>query len=164
MTINIRPATPSDWAIIVEYNCALAFETEDKVLNKQLIIPGVKALLADAGKGLYRLAETNGQVVGQLMLTYEWSDWRNGWFWWIQSVYVHPDFRRKGVYRSLYEALHEEATRREDVCGIRLYVDQENHRAQKTYRALAMQAAHYDLYEVDFHFNDHESVSDNREE
>lgn len=148
----IRHATPADVEILAANNCAMALETEGKALDGPTVLRGVAALLADPAKGFYLLAERAGAAVGQLMVTTEWSDWRNGTFWWIQSVYVAPDARRTGVYRALYERLLAMAREDGRVCGLRLYVDRSNARAQATYRALGMDRAHYELYEVDFVF------------
>ena len=124
--ILIRPAVPSDLATVVEFNRALAQESEGKELDLATLRAGVAAVLEREELGFYLLAELGGQVVGQLLITYEWSDWRNGFFWWIQSVYVREDFRRRGVYRALAGHVTELAKRRGDVCGMRLYVDRDN--------------------------------------
>lgn len=145
----IRRATPSDVAIIAANNRAMALETEGKVLDTDATLRGAAALIADERKGFYLVAERASEVVGQLMVTYEWSDWRNATFWWIQSVYVSPTARRSGVFRALYRRLHEMAADAGDVCGIRLYVERANTRAQSTYVALGMKRSHYDLYELD---------------
>lgn len=127
----------------------MAQETEGRPLDPEVIGPGVSRLLSDAGKGRYWLAETNAEVVGQIMVTYEWSDWRNGMLWWIQSVYVHPDHRRKGIFSALYR--HVESLARENgACGLRLYVEQGNKRAQKTYEALGMLNPNYHVMEAIF--------------
>ena len=149
MTPAIRLATSADAAIIAEFNQRLAAETEDKTLPAQLIRPGVLALLADAERGRYFVAELEGRVVGQLMITYEWSDWRNGLFWWIQSVYVTPAARRNGVFSALYR--HVAARARESgACGIRLYVESANSPAQQTYRAMGMNNTTYRVMEEEF--------------
>lgn len=150
--IRIRHAAPGDEALLAANNRAMALETEGKALDVEISLRGVAAVLADPGKGFYLLAERDGEVVGQLMVTYEWSDWRNGTFWWIQSVYVAPATRRAGVYRALYRRLLAMAREDGGVCGIRLYVDADNARAQATYAAMGMQRAHYELFEVDFVF------------
>jgi ribosomal protein S18 acetylase RimI-like enzyme len=150
--ITIRSAAPTDLEIVAASNAAMALETEGRALDGPTIRRGVAALLADPGKGFYLLAERGGAVVGQLMVTFEWSDWRAGTFWWIQSVYVAPAARRAGVYRALYRRLLAMAREDGGVCGIRLYVDRANARAQATYAALGMERAHYELYEVDFVF------------
>jgi ribosomal protein S18 acetylase RimI-like enzyme len=141
--LEIRDATPDDADIIATYNSNLAFETEEEHLAPELVGAGVSALLADRSKGRYWVAETDSRVVGQIMVTYEWSDWRNGMIWWIQSVYVHGDYRRSGVFSSLYR--HVELLARQDpgVCGIRLYMERGNARAQQTYESLGMTMTDY---------------------
>ncbi len=137
---------------LVEGNARMALETENLALDRLRLRAGVGAVLDDPAKGFYLVA-TRGEAptpVGQLMVTFEWSDWRNGVFFWIQSVYVWPEARRQGVYRALYAELVRIAEERRDVSGIRLYVERENRRAQSTYAALGMKRAHYDMFEVDF--------------
>ncbi len=146
----IRPAEPGDCATIVEFNAALARETEGKDLDRARLTAGVTAALADPGKAFYRLAQRDGRAVGQLMITREWSDWRNGDFWWIQSVYVVPVARRQGVFRALYADILAEAKRRPGVCGLRLYAERQNRRAHATYATLGMHDAGYRMFEVDF--------------
>ncbi|MBM3794810.1 MAG: GNAT family N-acetyltransferase [Acidobacteria bacterium] len=150
--LSIRRATPADAEVIVRFNQAMARETEHLELDSARVEPGVAAVLEDASKGLYWLAidEASGAVVGQLMITYEWSDWRNGVFWWIQSVYVDPAARGQGVYRALYDHVKAEAASSGGVCGIRLYVERENRRAQAVYEKQGMRATDYLMYEVDF--------------
>ena len=148
--IVVRKATKSDLNTLVEFNAAMARETEDKTLDTELLSKGVSAVLAQDGLGFYLLAEIDGWTVGQLMITTEWSDWRNGYFWWIQSVYVDADYRRRGVYRALDSHVREEAQRQGDVCGLRLYVERNNHVAQQVYSSLDMHLSHYDLFEIDF--------------
>ena len=143
MEISIRKAQPGDAATIAGNNSLMAEETEGQTLDPDLIGPGVDALLADPAKGRYWVAETAGQIVGQLMVTYEWSDWRNGMLWWIQSVYISPDFRRQGVFSALYHHVESLAAAEPDVCGLRLYVEDNNHRAQRTYEALGMVKPRY---------------------
>ncbi len=145
----IRPASQEDMEQIIQFNQAMALETENKTLNPITLKAGVKNLFAQPQYGFYCVAEFEERIVGQLMITYEWSDWRNGLFWWIQSVYIHPDFRLKGIYRKLYDfILHE--SKKHHVCGIRLYVDKSNLSAKKTYLKCGMEASHYDLFETDF--------------
>jgi ribosomal protein S18 acetylase RimI-like enzyme len=112
-----------------------------------VLTAGVEAGLADPGKACYFVAEDGGTVVGQLMVTYEWSDWRNGWIWWVQSVYVRPDYRRRGVFRALYRHVHQAAVAERGVVGLRLYVEQDNHRAQEVYRRLGMERTRYFVLE-----------------
>ncbi|MFO0867226.1 MAG: GNAT family N-acetyltransferase [Gemmataceae bacterium] len=133
----IRSASDVDLEIIMDFNAALADESEGKTLDRDILRPGVAAVLADPHKGRYFVAEHNGQVVGQMLITFEWSDWRNGWFWWIQSVYVTLDHRRKGVFRALYEHVRQLAFA-EGVIGVRLYVEKENTRAHATYQSLGL--------------------------
>lgn len=143
MAIDVREATPGDRDIIAEFNSRLADETEGSPLDRARIVRGVAALLADASKGRYWLAIDETEVVGQIMVTYEWSDWRNGMLWWIQSVYVHADHRRKGVFARLYDHVESLARNDGNVVGIRLYVDQDNTRAQATYRRLGLSMTGY---------------------
>lgn len=150
MTDSIRDATPADLDQVVEFNLRLAEESEGRSLDPERLRGGVSALLSDAGKGRYFLLERNGSVVGQTMITFEWSDWRNGVFWWIQSVYVHAEHRGTGAFSALYRHIRDKALNEKDVCGIRLYVDKTNQHAADIYRALGMQDAHYDMLEIDF--------------
>lgn len=150
MGLLIRDATADDARMLVEFNSRMAMETEGRALDAALIHAGVAAILADSGKGRYWVAELDGDILGQLMVTYEWSDWRNGQFWWIQSVYVRDDHRRKGVFSALYRHVESLARRDAAVCGLRLYVDEDNTRAQQTYLRLGMASPGYRLMEVDF--------------
>ena len=150
MNLTIRPATASDANFLARGNAAMALETEHKRLDPSVVDAGVRAALADSSKGRYFIAEVNGARVGQLMFTYEWSDWRNGTFWWIQSVYVLPEARRGGVFRGLFRHVEQLAAQDPSVCGIRLYVERENIRAQATYRHCGLQDAGYAVMEVDY--------------
>ncbi len=143
----IRKAQPSDAQTIIEFNIAMALETEDKVLKRSEIEPGVQGLFDHPEYGFYMVAESDGQIAGSLMITFEWSDWRNGVFWWIQSVYVRPEFRRRGVYRAMYNVIKDMAAEMTSVCGFRLYVERENINAQMTYQSLGMEETHYKLFE-----------------
>jgi len=145
--VRIRPATTGDAKALVAFAAAMALETERKVLLRDVISAGVHHLLAHPGMGFYVMAECESEVAGSLMVTTEWSDWRNGNFWWVQSVYVRPEFRRRGVYRQLYEYLQKQAAEDPKVCGFRLYVERDNARAQATYRAAGMEQTHYILFE-----------------
>jgi|SRR5579872_118049 len=147
MNMEIRPATLDDWSAIVEFNCRLAEESEGKQLDRAHVEPGVWAVLADPHKGRYLVAAIEGRVVGQLMHTYEWSDWRNGDIWWLQSVYVLPEFRRQGVFRALFDRLKGEAQADPGVVGLRLYVEEENRRAHETYASLGLSQAGYFVME-----------------
>ena len=148
--MKIRPAKLSDAATITDFNVRMALETENRRLDRARVRRGVRALLQDAAKGTYFLAQEGDRVAGQLGLTMEWSDWRNGNFWWIQSVYVLPECRQRGVFRALYEHVHKLARSRRDVCGLRLYVDADNARAQLAYERLGMMATPYQFFEIDF--------------
>jgi ribosomal protein S18 acetylase RimI-like enzyme len=147
MSLSIRRATPDDETVLVAFNAALAWETEHKRLRPDVLSAGVRAVFTDSARGFYTMAEDAGEIVGQMMVTYEWSDWRNGWFWWVQSVYVREDARRKGVFRSLYKEVQQQAISDPTVIGIRLYVERDNIRAQATYRSLGMTETTYGLME-----------------
>lgn len=147
----IRRATLADLDSIVGFNAAMAQETEGKALELPRLRDGVTAVLRREDLGFYLLAELDGQAVGQLLVTTEWSDWRNAFFWWIQSVYVQPEHRRRGVYRALDQQVRLEASRSGNVCGVRLYVDRENAVAQQVYQDLGMSQSRYYMYEVEFH-------------
>lgn len=149
LELNIREAGTHDGEIIARFNAAMALESEGISLDRTTLREGVDAALADNAKAFYLLAESAGDPVGQLMVTTEWSDWRNGWIWWIQSVYVKPEARRQGVYRSLYQRLTDMANARRDIRGMRLYVMRDNVTAKRTYEALGMSHSHYDLYETE---------------
>lgn len=146
-SVVVREARASDHAVLCAYNQAMAEETEGRRLDGERLSAGVRAVLEDAAKGRYLVAERDGRVVGQLMLTWEWSDWRNGVFWWIQSVYVEPGARRGGIYRALHERVVELARAGGDACGVRLYVEVENHAARATYERLGMTPCRYGMYE-----------------
>jgi GNAT superfamily N-acetyltransferase len=148
--IRVRRAVSGDLNTLVEFNAAMAWETEGKTLDPARLRAGVAAVLEQDALGFYLVAERSGRVVGQLLVTTEWSDWRNGIFWWIQSVYVEAGHRRLGVYRTLHSHLQAEARRRDNVCGLRLYVDRDNHVARQVYGSLGMRDAHYDMLEIDF--------------
>ena len=146
---HVRPARPDDAAVIASFNAALAKETEEVVLDPAVIGPGVEAALGDPARSLYFVAEEGGSVVGQTMVTYEWSDWRNGFLWWIQSVYVEPAAREKGVFKALHARVREEA-RKAGAVGIRLYVFDGNKRAQEVYARLGMKDGRYRVLEQMF--------------
>jgi ribosomal protein S18 acetylase RimI-like enzyme len=149
MPIRVRDAGPADAGDLVRFNRAMAEETEGRELPVATVERGVSAVFDRPGHAFYLVAETDGEVVGSLMVTTEWSDWRCGFFWWIQSVYVRPAYRRRGVYRRLHEAVRERAIGA-GACGCRLYVERENRAAQAVYRALGMSETAYRLYEEDF--------------
>lgn len=147
--MKIRLAEPSDLETVAEFNARLAQESEGIELDMDRLRSGVGAVLRDQSLGFYLLAESGPEVIGQLALTYEWSDWRNGMFWWLQSVYVRPPHRRRGVLRALYGHVLRLATER-GVCGLRLYVERENRTAQEAYRRLGLSRAVFHMYETDF--------------
>jgi len=150
INIIVRKATRQDTVDIVRFQREMALETEGKVLDEVILKNGITAVFDSNQKGFYLVAEVDGHLVGSLLITYEWSDWRNATFWWVQSVFVDANWRRKGVYRSMHNYVMNVAESREDICGIRLYVDRTNTIAQQTYDDLGMTHSHYDLYETDF--------------
>jgi len=156
LPITVRRARPADGQTIADFNARMAQETEGRELDAQRLAAGTLAVFEDERRGFYVVAERAGAVVACLLVTREWSDWRNGWFWWIQSVYVEPSARRGGIYRAMYAWLETQAreggalTQGERIVGLRLYVEHENVRAMATYEALGMRRADYQLYEVDF--------------
>ena len=150
MPLVIRPAQSPDVDVLAEFNAAMAHETEHIELDPGRLRAGVAAVLADPAKGFYLVAEEDGAVAGQLLITFEWSDWRNGVFWWVQSVYVRPQSRGRGVYSTLYQDAVRRAREAGGVCGLRLYVERENRRAQAAYQKLGMRPTVYEMYETDF--------------
>ena len=149
MELKIREAALSDAQLLAAFNLLLAQESEGLRLAEATAQAGVTALLKDPAKGLYYVAEAEGAVVAQVMITYEWSDWRNGTIWWIQSVYVKPEFRRAGIFRALFNHLRGLAQTRKDVCSLRLYVHAENTRAAESYKRLGMTLTQYEVFELD---------------
>lgn len=145
--MEIRLARKEDASAMVEFNQAMALETEGKTLDSQTLTSGVGAVFHDDKKGFYVVAEDKGKIVGGLMVTFEWSDWRDGWFWWIQSVYILPEYRGRSIYSLLYQFVKNEAQKEGNVCGFRLYVEKENERAQKVYENLGMEETYYLMYE-----------------
>ena len=145
----IRDGKISDVKTIVRFQKDMARETENRALSDDYINPGVMSVFNEAEKGFYLVAESNGEVVGSLLVTYEWSDWRNGWCWWVQSVYVEKEWRRKGVYRHLNDEVTQRWQKTRGVCGIRLYVERNNTTAQNVYKNLGMKETDYLLYEVE---------------
>ncbi|ONI47496.1 GNAT family N-acetyltransferase [Candidatus Epulonipiscium fishelsonii] len=147
--INIRKATIDDLEYIVNFNSLLAHETEDKELDKKVLTKGVKYLLENEQYGIYHVAEKENKVIGQVMYTFEWSDWRNGLFLWIQSVYVDKNYRQQGVFTSLYNQVKSICDKNDNIVGIRLYAEKENDIAQKVYTKLGMNKCHYDMFEYE---------------
>ncbi|MBS0558082.1 MAG: GNAT family N-acetyltransferase [Proteobacteria bacterium] len=144
--IRIRAARVDDVEALATFNAAMAMETEGKSLAAATLRLGVARVLAEPARGFYLIAECADAVAGCLMVTYEWSDWRNGDWWWLQSVYVAPEHRRRGVFRALYAQIERRALENADVVGIRLYVERDNLRAQRTYAALGMAEEGYRMY------------------
>lgn len=143
----IRQANETDSSSIVEFQLAMAMETEQLQLNEPTVEKGVAAVFADSSKGIYYVAEKNGQVVGSLLTTFEWSDWRNGTVLWIQSVYVRPEFRKRSIFSRLYKHIQDLVSSNHDLRGIRLYADKTNTSAHGVYEHLGMTAEHYRMYE-----------------
>lgn len=143
----IRQANITDSASIVEFQLAMALETEQLQLHEPTVIKGVASVFADPSKGIYYVAETDGKVVGSLLTTFEWSDWRNGTVLWVQSVYVRPEFRKKSIFSRLYKHIQEKVVSNSNLRGIRLYADKTNTSAHGVYEHLGMTAEHYQMYE-----------------
>lgn len=146
--IDVRPGITSDRDRLVEWNAAMAMETEQRSLSRQTLEQGVDAVLADSNKGFYLVAECDGRALGGLLVTYEWSDWRNTRMWWLQSVYVEPSARGQGVFRALFDSVCEQAQADGAAC-LRLYVERDNHLAQKVYEARHMRPSEYLMYELE---------------
>ncbi len=147
MEIVIRESVATDCSTIVDFQLAMALETEELVLDKNILSSGVKAVLDDNSKAKYFIATSEDKPVGMLMITPEWSDWRDGWVWWIQSVYTHPQYRKHGIYKLLYQHIKDLVNSSPRVWGIRLYVDKRNIAAQKVYTKLGMTQDHYSTFE-----------------
>lgn len=148
--IEIKNASQEDLSLLCQFNQAMAIETEDKPLSDGTLNTGISKVLQDPDLGFYLIAVKDGTTAGALMVTNEWSDWRNGLFWWIQSVYVLPEYRRQGVFNALYQKVKELALANKNICGIRLYVERENINAQQTYEAMGMGETHYRIFEEEF--------------
>jgi GNAT superfamily N-acetyltransferase len=145
--IDYREGTPSDVSVIVDFQVAMARETEELDLDRAILTDGVQGVFDDPSRGRYFLAESDGTVIASLMITYEWSDWRNGNVWWIQSVYVVPSFRGQRVYAGLYSHVQKLVQADDGIRGIRLYVDRRNVSAQSVYTKLGMNGEHYQVFE-----------------
>lgn len=143
----IRLANKNDAAAMVQFNQAMALETEGKTLDSETLRRGVEAVFEKSDCGFYVVAEEDEQIVGGLMVTFEWSNWRNKWFWWIQSVYILPEFRGRKIYSALYTFVKNLAEKQGNVCGFRLYVEHDNEKAQRVYEKLGMESSHYLMYE-----------------
>jgi GNAT superfamily N-acetyltransferase len=144
--IIIRKANQSDAPSIADFQLKMAWETEHITLDSDVVIKGVKAVFENPSRGQYYVAEAAGKVIASLLITFEWSDWRNCNVWWFQSVYVVPEFRRQGIFRSMYAHIRDIAEK-QNIAGLRLYVETNNERARKTYEALGMSSEHYSFYE-----------------
>ena len=147
MAVTVIQADPQHGEVIARFNQAMALETENKVLEHDVILPGVMTMLLDGSLGFYLVALKENSIVGSLGVTFEWSDWRNGLFWWIQSVYVETEHRSEGVFSSMYKTVKTLAKEDSRSCGIRLYVEKKNDKAFYTYNRLGMQETHYRLLE-----------------
>lgn len=145
--IQIRPATFDDWPTIVDFNCRLAWESEHTKLDRNRIELGVRNLLSDERRGKYFVACCDGKIVGQTMITFEWSDWRNGNIWWLQSVYVDAAYRSRGVFRSLFDHVWRQVESNPDIAGLRLYVESCNVAAHEVYERMGMHKAGYFVME-----------------
>jgi GNAT superfamily N-acetyltransferase len=144
--ISMRKAKPEDASVIIDFQEKMAWETEQLALIHDVVTKGVKAVFDNSAKGQYWVADSEGQIIASLLITFEWSDWRNANVWWFQSVYVLPGFRRKGIFRMMYSHIKDE-TEKLGIAGLRLYVETNNFPAQKTYESLGMQSEHYRMYE-----------------
>lgn len=145
--MKVRLASKDDANALVEFNQAMALETEGKTLDSSILQNGVEAVFKSTDRGFYVVADDDGKIAGGLMVTFEWSDWRNSWFWWIQSVYILPEFRGRKIYSSMYDFVKKLANENGNVCGFRLYVEHDNKNAQKVYEKLGMEISHYQMYE-----------------
>jgi len=145
--INVQLGVESDIEILTQFNLSMAMETEHLQLNYDIVLSGIDSVMKDKSLGFYLIAELDNEIAGSLLITYEWSDWRNGLFWWIQSVYVKPQFRRSGIYKNLYYHVKQLSKAYTNLRGFRLYVEENNHLAQMAYESLGMHATHYKLYE-----------------
>jgi GNAT superfamily N-acetyltransferase len=154
--LTVRPATLEDLETLTDFSAAMALETEQRTLDRTRLRLGTQAVIDQPERGQYFVADLRQETqadtvtVGQLLITYEWSDWRNAQFWWIQSVFVHPAWRRKGVYRRMHRTIIDMAQARADVCGIRLYVEANNRIAKQVYTRVGLYPSTYEVYESDF--------------
>ena len=144
--MTIRKAVPSDAESIIDFQQKMAWETEKLTLVPEIITNGVNAVFKEPSRGQYYVADFEGKVIASLLITHEWSDWRNTNVWWFQSVFVLPEFRRTGIFRKMYAFIKEEAEK-QNIAGLRLYVETNNTRAQRTYEAMGMSSEHYTMYE-----------------
>ncbi|MEN6619086.1 MAG: GNAT family N-acetyltransferase [Rikenellaceae bacterium] len=147
MGIVIREANINDHSAIVDFQLAMALETENLQLDKDVLSRGILSALEDSARARYFIADIDSSAVGMLMITLEWSDWRDGWVWWIQSVYTKPGYRKIGIYKMLYKYVRDMVEKSDNIRGLRLYVDKRNIRAQQVYESLGMNGEHYTTYE-----------------
>ena len=145
--ISIRKAVNTDANTIADFQISMAMETEGLALDRNVLIKGIDALLADPSKGYYYLILVDEKPVGSLMITFEWSDWRNGNIWWIQSVFIEKDFRGQGLFRTMYDSIKAEVSADPDICALRLYVFKDNQHAKAVYKAIGMTGDHYEIFE-----------------
>ena len=149
--VRVRIAKPNDIDSVVKFNRAMALETERKELSLPLLTEGVKAVFDNPKHGFYVVAEIDSEVIACLLVTYEWSDWRCKLFWWLQSLYVLPQYRQQGVFQQLYKFVKEKALNKSNICGFRLYVEKDNHIAHSSYEKVGMNKSCYKIYEEMFH-------------
>lgn len=147
-SLQVRDAVAADLLFLADCNAAMALETEHKALDRRLLERGIAAVFERPQRGFYLVAERAGEPLGCLLVTYEWSDWRNGDWWWLQSVYVAPQARRGGIFRALHDEVWQRLRRHPDAVGLRLYVERDNHHAQATYASLGMRETAYRLFEA----------------
>ena len=145
--VHIRLGQNPDTEILAHFNFAMAHETEGRKLKFETVLAGVNNLLRNPEHGFYVVAEKDGEVIGSLLVTKEWSDWNNNWYWWIQSVFVQPEYRRQGIYARLYDFVKEKAISEENVCGLRLYMEKGNEKARIVYRRLGMVETSYRIFD-----------------
>lgn len=145
--VSIRPSKPEDIKLLADFQLRLAAETESIELNREVASAGIKALFDDPGKGTYYVAVIASKIIGCYLITYEWSDWRNGMVWWLQSVYVLESHRQQGVFKHMYDHIIKTISQDPTIIGLRLYVDKSNSRAQKVYQSLGMNGDHYTVFE-----------------
>ena len=152
LEVRVRKAKLEDTDRMTDFNVRMADETECKKIDVNIVRQGIISVIDDPSKGFYLVAEKDGdsEIVGQLLVTFEWSDWRNKYFWWIQSVYVDPRFRRKKVFSQLYRTLDGLAISNKDICGFRLYLDKQNESAKKVYKSMGFKKTSYEVYEMEF--------------
>lgn len=166
--VVIRRAHMEDVGVIAAFSAAMALETEGRMLDQERLRHGTRSLLASPANGFFMVAERQGvkegSIVGQLMITYEWSDWRNAVFWWIQSVYVDPRWRRLGIFRKMHAAVLTTAKADPNVCGVRLYVESQNRLAQDVYRKVGLKPSSYAVFETDFVLGPQQNLADRPDE